>query len=427
MATKDYYADLMKRATSQAEREQIARQAADAALSGSRYGDVQGLRDATPAYATNNRAKATATAVQSAAAQPPAYYDPTADINDYYDQMRQSQLAQLRAAQERGASVLNDQRADIAPAYRTARNQADTQAVISADRLREAMARNGLLASGTNRSQQTALEVARQNAMSSLDVEEQRNLRDIDTQLANLYNPNEEIAMDAALNAERSRMLMDALTNASTQNYQRYRDILGDTRYTDETAYARERDALLDQRYASETDWARSADNPAVRAQQLANEIAQMQLQNLPEQQRLELEQLRKQIAQIGAAPYRSQQQIDMDQVELDTARERLNQLKNPSQAQNYERALELAQQQMEILYPQDDVTGKNPLSVPIYTEELNRWYQYYLNNLGGGGGSAQSGSVAAMIAQARANGYTDAEIRTQLIQEGYDPADYGL
>lgn len=49
-----------------------------------------------------------------------------------------------------------------------------------------------------------------------------------------------------------------------------------------------------------------------------------------------------------------------------------------------------------------------------------------YMKTYGGGGGSG-GGDVAAMIQQARSNGYSDAEIRQELISDGFDPAQYGL
>lgn len=80
-----------------------------------------------------------------------------------------------------------------------------------------------------------------------------------------------------------------------------------------------------------ESEWARSADNPAYRAQILNNQIAELQLKNLPERQRLELEQLRKSIAQIGRVAARSQAEIEMDNINLQMAREKLKQMQNGS------------------------------------------------------------------------------------------------
>lgn len=49
-----------------------------------------------------------------------------------------------------------------------------------------------------------------------------------------------------------------------------------------------------------------------------------------------------------------------------------------------------------------------------------------YMKTYGGGGGSG-GGDVADMIQQARSNGYSDAEIRQELINDGFNPAQYGL
>jgi len=67
--------------------------------------------------------------------------------------------------------------------------------------------------------------------------------------------------------------------------------------------------------------------SPINQAKQLDLQLKQMEVEYMPQEQKLRLQQLQKQIAQIGAAPYRSATEIEMDNVKLQTAREQLKQL----------------------------------------------------------------------------------------------------
>lgn len=397
-AIKQRYIDMMNNATSQAERESIAQAAANAALAGSKYGSVAGLRAATPSYAYNqgtaqaNTGGARLAALNSAAntgggtgggsvistggsnmPTAPEMPDFTGQVNSMYDTQLTARMNALKMAQERAAGELRAQRQAVPGEYRTMKNQADTQNVISADRLRAAMAANGIRG-GQNISTQGAIETTRSAALSKLSAQEQATLDEIDRRISNIYNAGDEMAINSEVEAARAAALLNAQQNAYNMQYGQYRDAVGDTRYTDETAYSRGRDVVGDTQYADETSynrgiyadqtqyqrgrdvvadqrydalqsyqqgrdkeadkryydeqaWARSADNPAVRTQILSNQINEIQLQYLPEQSRLQLEQLRKTIDQIGRQPAKDPVQAQIQQVELDTAREKLRQL----------------------------------------------------------------------------------------------------
>ena len=62
-------------------------------------------------------------------------------------------------------------------------------------------------------------------------------------------------------------------------------------------------------------------------AKALDLQLKQMDLEYLPQEQKLKLQQLQKQIDQIGKAPYRTPEEIEYDKVKLDTAKEQLRQL----------------------------------------------------------------------------------------------------
>ncbi|MEN6317054.1 MAG: peptidoglycan-binding domain-containing protein [Clostridiaceae bacterium] len=87
--------------------------------------------------------------------------------------------------------------------------------------------------------------------------------------------------------------------------------------------------------------WQRSADNPQVqaqvlqnKAQMLANQLATLELQNYPEEQKLKIQQYRKEIEQIGAVPAMSQYDIDIKKAQLDQIKAETDNLRNPEPTQ---------------------------------------------------------------------------------------------
>lgn len=144
-------------------------------------------------------------------------------------------------------------------------------------------------------------------------------------------------------------------------DYQKARDLVSDERYKTEWKqkldewtfnkskdqwmaqlqqnqfnYQKSRDTLLNQRYdkewlqkMDEWAWSKSENNPQVKAQILENQIKDLQLENLPEELKLQLEQLRKEVAQIGVKKPVSQLEIDTQQTELDIKKQELQNLKD--------------------------------------------------------------------------------------------------
>lgn len=117
------------------------------------------------------------------------------------------------------------------------------------------------------------------------------------------------------------RNRLDQLSQLNSQNSQWQQSFDADQKW-------RQYEANQAQR---ESEWARSESNPALRAQILANQMTELELQNLPEQQRLQLQQLRRQINQIGAVPYVDAVTKERQRVELEQAKVQLNQMKNPA------------------------------------------------------------------------------------------------
>ncbi len=76
------------------------------------------------------------------------------------------------------------------------------------------------------------------------------------------------------------------------------------------------------------TEWERSDKNPAYKTQLLNAQIAEMELANLPEKQKLELQQLRKQIANIGSRPAQTAADVLKNEYELELYKQKLDDLK---------------------------------------------------------------------------------------------------
>lgn len=184
--------------------------------------------------------------------------DQSADwVNKIYEQQKASQLAQMKASRDKAVGEINQQKANTAPAYQQARNQADVVNAQNVKRLREMMAANGLTSSGENVSAQVAQNNQRQANLNALNLQEQQTIDDYNRRITDLMNPANEQALIAALEAERSKALYDAYMNAQTFGYQQYRDAISDNRYTDETAYSRFMDTLNQRNYLDERNYQR--------------------------------------------------------------------------------------------------------------------------------------------------------------------------
>jgi hypothetical protein len=87
--------------------------------------------------------------------------------------------------------------------------------------------------------------------------------------------------------------------------------------------------------------WQRNPDNPQVlaqilqnKAQLLNNQLAELELKNYPEEQRLKIQEYKKRIAEIGAAPAMSQYDIDIKKAQLDQIKAETENIRNPAPAQ---------------------------------------------------------------------------------------------
>lgn len=155
-------------------------------------------------------------------------------VNQLYDQQKISQLDQLKAQRDKAIGGINQQKSQVAPQYQQARNQADVVSQQNVQRLRELMAANGLTASGENVSAQVAQNNTRQSSLNQLRLQEQQVMNQYDQQITDLNNPAEEQAIISAIEAERTKALIDAQNRAEEMAYQQSRDTIADDRYSQE-------------------------------------------------------------------------------------------------------------------------------------------------------------------------------------------------
>lgn len=184
----------------------------------------------------------------------------TDQINNMYNQQREAKLAQLRASRDKAIRQINQQKEEVAPKYQGMRNQTDATNLQNVQKLREVMAANGLNATGENVTAQTNMANQRLNSINSLNLQEQQTNNDLNRRITDLNNPDTENELIAALEAERSRALLDLGMQADQNVYNRNRDSLNDTLRNREWYYNVDRNEKLDNRYFDERDYQRQQD-----------------------------------------------------------------------------------------------------------------------------------------------------------------------
>lgn len=195
-------------------------------------------------------------------------------VNSIYDQMKDAQLAAMRAAREKAIGNINYQKSLVAPQYQSSRNQADVVNAQNVQRLREMMATNGLNASGENVSATVALQSARQKSLNDLNLQEQQTINDYDRQITDLNNPADELALIANIESQRAQALYQDGIRVDETNYNRQQDAFNNSlaesqitgKYNGQDTYQSIRDKVSDaqwekslafqkEQFKSEQDW----------------------------------------------------------------------------------------------------------------------------------------------------------------------------
>lgn len=285
---------------------------------------------------------------------PTRNYDYSGMINGSYNSLLDSQKAKLRANLQAQLSRYGGMKQQAGQQALGSLNANDASALQSLQGLYNSMEAQGGYKGGGNITGQIQIGAMQGQNANAIRQDRDNYLNSLDTQANTLQSTaaDNELALTGEIEAQRLKDLqaarqyadsmdmqnqqfqygmsqdalnrMDNLTQLGTQNNQWQQTFDADQKWKDYQAKQAEREA----------QWAQSADNPAVKAQILANQISELELQNLPEQQRLQIQQLKKQIAQIGAVQPISDYEKQMQTVALETAKEKLDQLKNPPASQ---------------------------------------------------------------------------------------------
>ncbi len=292
--------------------------------------------------------------------KPPAYTRPdyTPLIKNRFSNLRNSTLAKLKASKE---SALNQYAGaeDIAQQTgREALDQNDVERAKALQSLRAAMEASGQYGGGENVTGNIGINTtAQQNAnLINQDVLNRINKVKAAKDLINKQAADNEVAMQGDLNAQETDALLNAnqyadgmdfqnnqfqykiskdaqdrldkLTQVDTQNSQWQQTFDTNEKWREYEAKFQEQDAL----------WNKNLENPAVQSQILANkasllsnQLAELELKNYPQEQKLMLDKIKKEIARIGAQPTMTQYDIDYKKAQLDKIRAETEKIRSGS------------------------------------------------------------------------------------------------
>lgn len=340
-----------------------------------------------------------------------------ANAQSYIDQLaaarRNQTIAQLDKSKNAALSNLQAEKSQIAPRYYDARNQTAAGSQQSARNFAEFMASRGGTRSGAGAQAELMRQGNLQSNVGSLNRQETAAFDDIarrTTATENAYQ-SDLAAAEAGLQASRMEALIQQM-NADRAYQLQQAGLTGDLNgqrtlagsqldwtmnpnnpnnvgQNLDNAYRsiqlqnlpqqlQQQAALIDQQLkagaidqqTAEYNYQMLTDpnSPQNQRQNIELQLAQMELQNAPVEQKLRLEQLRKQIAQIGAAPYRSPEQVQLDKVRLEAAQEELAQLRSAAgQSQAADEYYDIINESPYVA-PVFESNPSNPFSAPVNT-----------------------------------------------------------
>lgn len=316
---------------------------------------------------------------QPIAQTPPIAAQQTPDqyIRDLQQAQTQASLAGLDRARNQALSNLQSERSNIQPKFYEAKRQQIGQSQTGARNFAEYLASKGLNSSGLAGQGEMMRQGALQGQIGALNQQETQAYTDIGRRTSDVENAYLS-DVEAARAGSQAQMLQNLISQFNTDRDFGFR--------RDQFNYGKSRDAISDQRYDDEIAWSRSEDNPAVRSQILANGIAELELKNLPEFQRLQLQQLKKEIANIGRSSGgggRSPLQIEMDNIKLEKAKLELQKM----QGGGVVNPVEAIRQDLATLNPQDALnelkTNQNEYIKDMGISEYNKLMSDYKKALG--------------------------------------------
>jgi hypothetical protein len=279
--------------------------------------------------------------------------DYTPLINDYYGNVKNSLLAKLRA-NKLAAQAQYANQADLArQSGFQALNDNDIQKAKSIQQLRSAMEASGQYGGGENVSANVAIGTQAQQNANDINKQVMNTVNDIQTQndLIDKQAADNQLAIESDVGAQQGQALlnaadkeyqmskdeidrMDRLAQIDTANKQWQTSYDADQKWKDFNARMQEQETL----------WQKNPDNPAVQGQiisnkaaLIANQLAEMEIRNYPEEEKLKLQQLKKQISQIGATPAMTQYDIDIKKAQLDQIKAETSKIREEANTAKYD------------------------------------------------------------------------------------------
>lgn len=218
-------------------------------------------------------------------------------IRQQSESNKASIAAQLQKTRDLAVSGYNQKIGGLQGAYQPLRDSQDFQGAKNVNATNEQMANMGITNSGDAITAQIQNRVGNENALNSLNQQQQSDKTNFENLIANANNAyNSDLtSSNAGIDAQALNQLITQSNADRSFNYNASRDTIGDNRYNAETSYNQGRDVVADNRYNDTTAYNRNQDviqngiNEAgitgmyngVQTMQGANNAAQLKYQNL--------------------------------------------------------------------------------------------------------------------------------------------------
>jgi hypothetical protein len=137
----------------------------------------------------------------------------TSRINNMYAAQQKQQVGALAQQQSDAMRGYNQQKKQNAVTYQGQRNAADVTNAQNVQSMREAMAANGIQASGENVTAQAGLAAQRQSALGGITTQQNQANKDAYSQIADIMNPRQKQNILNTISAQKSQALSDAFNN----------------------------------------------------------------------------------------------------------------------------------------------------------------------------------------------------------------------
>ena len=312
----------------------------------------------------------------------PKYVRPdySGEINQSYDNLLDSQKAKLREDLRQKLSRFGGLKQQAGQQATSSLNANDATMLQNLQRLYNSNEAAGQYGdSGANVSGKIQLGAVQGQNANAIRQDRDNYLNSLDTEANTLQSTaaDNELAITGEIEAQRLKDLQAARQWADSMDMQNTQFQYGVSKdeqdRLDKLAQLNTQNEQWDKTFEAEQkwkdyeanqakanqEWARSEANPAYRAQILANQISELELMNLPEVQRLQIQQLKRQIAQIGAVQPMSDYEKQMQNIKLDTARAELDKIRNPQpKAQTWQDFYDIGLGMKGKYYPADPVNG---------------------------------------------------------------------